>query len=899
MVLETPNLTVELAPISATEKRYVLSDGREMPPVEYDSARQNNTNNRTDLFDSAELRETVRSAIAKPIQKTRTVTELNRPTDEVNYAGVFGNATALRYSSTFEGFKEDIILHENTGLNHFSFRLTTNGLSLVSTESGSYYLADPLTGECVVVIGDLVITDSRIYEAPDEMDSGEPSDSALELDLAELDGTEIISLTPGELKALERERLYHHSYEAQTVLADQEYILTVVVDENFLKDPETVYPVIIDPTMTVISKGSIPDAAIYQNGWQFWNDNPRTVKVGYDGTYKTSRGLYNPDIFNYNQDFIWLLGVQINSARLQLYYQSLNGCDSYSNLSLYEFNSAWSPSTVKWNNTNPNNYGKKISTTSIGGNSGYKAIDFTNAVHELKYNAQYSFNGFMLKADSEVSGVWKKFSSTGNSAVSSQHPYVEISYNDSPQQCAYIESGAVYYINSWVSNGKTLDVYGGNTTDGTRLIQYNFSGGSNQQFKITHMGNGEYKINPMNAPSKVVSINSSKQVIIETDCSLSRQRWYIYYMPSNTRWHIVNKQNNTELMEIDSGGTYVQSGRLYDQCCWELHKPDDIKYVNFTKINDSSGSCTLSIIKFYNGDFYYQAFDDTDFGELYSLSSTNINWLNNTYNAYAANPGNYSIYGVERKVWMAKDKLINAINSKSWNVAVPSDEFYGLWMHFTRVEVAYADAVHLVAQMVQTAVIIGMTVYQTVVTVKSIGMLVNQQKSLNAAGYQAMAKAKNSFSNMTNSQAVNEGITDTTSYSGTRPSWRQSEISAAESYPTSNGYKYNQSYKNVNGQLTEVSYGSSGSVRPDYYSQSAKKCVDVKNYTITNSTGRSNLANNVANQYNQRVNVFPMGTQYEVMVDLRGQAWTQLMKDDIITKITNLTNGNVYVQFLQ
>ena len=250
-----------------------------------------------------------------------------------------------------------------------------------------------------------------------------------------------------------------------------------------------------------------------------------------------------------------------------------------------------------------------------------------------------------------------------------------------------------------------------------------------------------------------------------------------------------------------------------------------------------------SVTKFYNGDIYYQTYDEAGgFNDLYSLSSYNISWLNSAYSRIVHRINNklsidYS--SIDYKVYMAKTKLMNDINAQGYPISFSSNEFYGMWMHATRVEVAYADAVHLIAQMVQTAVIIGMTVYQTVVTVKSIGTLVNQQKSLNAAGYQAMAKAENSFSNMTNSQAVNEGITDTTSYSGDRRSWRASEMRAAEDYTFSGGYKYNKSYKVVNGNLTEVAHGTAGSQRPDIINTNLKEIVEVKNYNITNSTGKN------------------------------------------------------------
>ena len=128
----------------------------------------------------------------------------------------------------------------------------------------------------------------------------------------------------------------------------------------------------------------------------------------------------------------------------------------------------------------------------------------------------------------------------------------------------------------------------------------------------------------------------------------------------------------------------------------------------------------------------------------------------------------------------------------------------------------------------------------------------------------------------------------------------QSEIYAASTqYSLVLGYKYNQSYKLINGQLTEVAWGTSGSVRPDFYNPLTGHCVDIKNYTITTATGRTNLVNNVKAQYYQRVAVFPSNTSFEVTIDVRGQNWTQDILDEIVSRITQETNGNVSVSFIQ
>ena len=90
-------------------------------------------------------------------------------TGYVQYPNVFDENISLRYTLTFEGYKEDIVLSKYAGINEFSFRLYTDGLSLVMNEDGTYYLIDPLSGEVKTQIRDLVVYDSKPFDVPEEI----------------------------------------------------------------------------------------------------------------------------------------------------------------------------------------------------------------------------------------------------------------------------------------------------------------------------------------------------------------------------------------------------------------------------------------------------------------------------------------------------------------------------------------------------------------------------------------------------------------------------------------------------------------------------------------------------------------------------------------------------------
>nr|WP_245643846.1 hemagglutinin repeat-containing protein [Paraburkholderia oxyphila] len=118
---------------------------------------------------------------------------------------------------------------------------------------------------------------------------------------------------------------------------------------------------------------------------------------------------------------------------------------------------------------------------------------------------------------------------------------------------------------------------------------------------------------------------------------------------------------------------------------------------------------------------------------------------------------------------------------------------------------------------------------------------------------------------------------------GDRPSPRQSENDVGSDLGP--GHDPQVSYKDGK----QVSYGTSGSVRPDFVAQDGSSSFEVKNYNIaTNSSG---LVDNVAKQVIQRQANLPDGMQQQVVIDTRGQVVTDAQKISIIQGIVQKSNG--------
>lgn len=323
------------------------------------------------------------------------------PSEYVQYPNVFGKDTAVRYTPTFEGFKEDVILNRYTGQNEFTFRLRTDGLRLVCNEEGVYKLVEPLTGRAVAQIGELIVHDSQEGEIP----------------------------SPGE---------YIHQYQVETVAADKEYRITMAVDEDYLTDPQRVYPVYVDPTVTadIYVSGSgtsktIQDTAIYSGepNIAHGNYNYQWAIVGYNGgTYGTGRMLMKFPGLSSDPTYKSLSASEITSLKLNMYEGS--GYTGTAIMDFYQYTGrAWTEAGAKCSNIDWDNYqgGNNFTWKGIG-DSGWKEFDLTKMVGTWKSSSTALDKGIMIKNyTSESNSKLSKHFYTSDAA--GYRPYLSFTYS--------------------------------------------------------------------------------------------------------------------------------------------------------------------------------------------------------------------------------------------------------------------------------------------------------------------------------------------------------------------------------------------------------------------------------------------------------------------------------------
>lgn len=277
--------------------------------------------------------------------------------NEIYYGRAFGSGTGLRYKPTMTGIKEEIVLDTYTGASSWKFVAQTNGLQPYLDSNGVYYFAKSEDSQNKYSLGNVYTYDSAgnyIY------------------------GTmSICEITRGEL-----------------------YTVELSVDEAFLTDESTVYPVYVDPQLNIKSS-SIEDTTILRGAADSTSSgSSEFIYVGKNSLHDMGRGmmmftsLQNSALFNYHMDYI-------ESAELKLFVASMPTGGEI--LDFYQCtNRDWSENTVTWNSvsggTYNSNYKESLSVTET---NKYLSLDVTSFVDLWQENENYLRSGLLIKADDE------------------------------------------------------------------------------------------------------------------------------------------------------------------------------------------------------------------------------------------------------------------------------------------------------------------------------------------------------------------------------------------------------------------------------------------------------------------------------------------------------------------
>jgi hypothetical protein len=118
-----------------------------------------------------------------------------------------------------------------------------------------------------------------------------------------------------------------------------------------------------------------------------------------------------------------------------------------------------------------------------------------------------------------------------------------------------------------------------------------------------------------------------------------------------------------------------------------------------------------------------------------------------------------------------------------------------------------------------------------------------------------------------------------------RPSWRQSELDVGGEL----GPGYEEQLSFLGGR--QVPSGTQSSVRPDWFGNG--EAVEVKNYNVQTTTGRSRLVRVLGAQLQARADNLPEGTTQRVFIDIRGQELSPAERTALAQQIADNSAGAI------
>ncbi len=344
---------------------------------------------------------------------------LNEEFEVFQYENIYGNGTNLRFYPQLNGVKDEIVLDQNIGKNAFSFELNTKNCTAVLNDDGTVSLLSSSDNSAV-----------QTFSAPFAYDS----------------------------KYVEGIKDSHYidcKYSLEKK-SETSYVLTVTVDNEWLNDKNTVYPVIIDPTTSNIS--NYRDAGIYSSKSSNCYGKETTCCFGRASEYGYGRVLNQ---FTMPTDI--KKGAKINSA--YMWQRETTGRTSTTYVTPYMVKDAWAEGDVTWA-TRPMYY---TSTGMTKRNINSKSSDDPDNSYWYKFNitsavqkwtdGSYKNNGviFVSSEETDKEYNWRAFTSKQYSS-SAMRPYTVINYtNDTTAPTVTSVTGNP---TSWTKNNVTLTVNG-------------------------------------------------------------------------------------------------------------------------------------------------------------------------------------------------------------------------------------------------------------------------------------------------------------------------------------------------------------------------------------------------------------------------------------------------------
>ena len=350
---------------------------------------------------------------------------LSEQFEDFEYPNIYGEGTNLKFYPQLNGIKDEIILNSNINKNVFSFKLNTENCDAVLNEDGTITLMNDDNG---VV---------QTFSAPYAYDSE-------------------------YIEGFADEHYTDCKYSLEET-AENEYILSITVDEKWLNSENTVYPIVIDPTTSNVYDSA--DAAVFS---KYASNNYGNEQTGCFG--KSSDYGYGRVYEKFSIPSAIKKGATINYA--YHWVRETTGRTNSTYVRPFFVTSSWSETGITWSNkagyeTTTNTNWKNINSKSTDNpdNPYWYNYNLVNCVK--KWINGTANNGVVFVSGEEVDEVqkyeWRAFASRTYS-TSAMRPYTVISYeNDTTAPTITSVTGNPA---SWTKNNVTLTVNGAKDNSG-------------------------------------------------------------------------------------------------------------------------------------------------------------------------------------------------------------------------------------------------------------------------------------------------------------------------------------------------------------------------------------------------------------------------------------------------
>ena len=303
-----------------------------------------------------------------------------------------------------------------------------------------------------------------------------------------------------------------YKVDCELSVSEKGYYLTVSANEEWLKDPDRAYPVVIDPPLyaRTINK----DSYVSRN-------NP-TTNYG-NASYLRVQDDSNNQCFGLIEMAMPELSANatISSAFLYVSFYSTYTYSTSMDVSLYMINNDWSENGVTWNTASSASFmdstACETGTLACSTQGYYKSryINATNVVKQLYANR--TNRGIAIKYSG---GTCKSLPiESKESSDSSMRPYYRILYYTENLPLA---NGKYFIKNAQLNGYMQIDnntASNGYNTNNAILELFAFDGESYQQWNIEYLHNGYYSIKSVRS-SKAVTVKPGKEHTV--DCNLVR-----------------------------------------------------------------------------------------------------------------------------------------------------------------------------------------------------------------------------------------------------------------------------------------------------------------------------------------------------------------------------------------